>query len=130
MRNFYESIAVIKVINDHTVVFTSDDEEYNEDTYASEPEQENTGWSMNPDQIALAMLTFNLLMQDEAMTRIEAKLDGLLDRVAVVANHALRSRHVLLQAIAASQPKASKQARKSRSARKNAPSNQRVGKRA
>ena len=89
-----------------------------------------TNCNIDWDQVALMALTVNAMKHEEAMARIEGKLDDLLDRVAVVVNQASRTRHILLKAIAANPTSANKQSRKSRSARKNAARSQRAGQRA
>ncbi len=91
---------MIKVINDHYVVFTSSFDEDHISPDAQELEDETEDWD-SPEQIALELLAGDIARQAEALQRLEKKLDHLIDKMDMVADRAWRTRHIILRAIAA-----------------------------
>ena len=89
---------MIKVINDHTVIFTSSFDEDHLSTDAQELEYETEDWD-SPEQIALELLAGDIARQAEALHRLEKKLDHLIDNMDLVADRALGTRHIIPKAI-------------------------------
>ncbi|ULR89755.1 hypothetical protein [Comamonas sp. B21-038] len=90
---------MIKVINDHTVIFTSSFDEDHSSPDAQELEYETEDWD-SPEQIALELLAGDIARQAEALQRLEKKLDHLIDNMDMLADRARRTRHIIPKAIA------------------------------